>query len=170
MPARTLYLLRHAKSSWEAPGVPDHERPLSNRGRRACRALAEHLRETEVAPAAAIVSTAVRARQTLEGIREGLPERMAVWSEERLYGAAADDLLGVIQELPTVFRSALVIAHNPGVRELALMLAGDGERLAEVRRKYPTGALATLTFAGDWTTLRAGVAALEAFVRPKQLG
>src|SRR5436309_16089132 len=66
-----LYLLRHAKSSWDEPGVPDHDRSLAPRGHRATKLLAEHLRRERIAPALVLCSSAKRALQTLEGIAPG---------------------------------------------------------------------------------------------------
>jgi phosphohistidine phosphatase len=169
MPTRTLYLLRHAKSSWDDRALPDRERPLSGRGRRACKRIARHLREQEIRPAAAIVSPATRAQQTFERIRAGLPEGTPAWTERRLYGDDVEELLDLLRELPAELRSALLVGHNPAIQQLAVGIAGDGDQLAEVRRKFPTGGLATLTFAVQWPQLRFGVAELDSFVRPKRL-
>lgn len=168
--ARRLFLLRHAKSSWDDPGLADRERPLNKRGLRACKLIAEHLREHEIAPSAAIASPAVRAQQTLERIRPGLPDGTPTWDEARIYDAGAGQLIAVLAALPSDYRSVLLVGHNPGIQDLATTLATDGEQLARVRRKYPTAALATLSFAVGWSELRPGVAELEDFVRPKQLG
>ena len=73
VPVRRLYLLRHAKSSWEEPGLADLERPLAKRGRKACKLIAGHLAEREIAPAVAIVSPARRAQQTFDRVRPGAP-------------------------------------------------------------------------------------------------
>ena len=63
-----------------------------------------------------------------------------------------------------------MIAHNPAIESLALMLAGDaGPGAAQLRRKYPTGAMASFAIAAPWQRLRPTVAALERFVRPKDL-
>ena len=67
------------------------------------------------------------------------------------------------------FRSVLVVGHNPSIQGLAARLATDGDGLAELHRKFPTGALATLSFAVPWVELRPGVAELDGFVKPKQL-
>ena len=164
-----LLLLRHAKSSWEEPELADHERPLAPRGRRAAKLIAEHLRWESVAPALVLCSSARRTRETLEGIASALGERVAVQIECELYAASEQRLLERVRAVEEGVESVLLIGHNPGVEQLALRLAGGGDKLASVRRKYPTGALATLEFGGRWRELGPGSAELTDFVTPKQL-
>lgn len=167
---RRLYLLRHAKSSWEDPALSDHERPLAPRGHRACELISDYIAAEEICPDVVICSTAVRTRQTLEAVAAGFAEAPAIWNDGRVYGAGADELLGVVQELPDDFGSAMLVGHNPGMHWLAESLASEGERLADLRRKFPTGALATLAFEGDWLRIRVRSAILESFVTPHELG
>ena len=166
---KRLFLLRHAKSSWEDPGLADHDRPLAPRGRRATKLIAEHLRQESVAPPVVLCSSARRARETLERIAPGLGEEVVVQIERELYAASEQRLLERLRALEDGVESVLLIGHNPGLERLALSLAGGGEGLAAVRRKYPTGALATLEFAGRWRELGAGSAELTDFVTPKRL-
>ena len=166
---KRLFLLRHAKSSWDDPGVADHERPLAPRGRRAAKLIAEHLRREPVAPALVLCSSARRTQETLERIAPALRERAAVQIESELYAASERRLLERLRALEEDVESVLMIGHNPGVERLALDLAGSGDKLAAVRRKYPTGALVTLEFTGPWRELRPGTATLADFVTPKQL-
>jgi phosphohistidine phosphatase len=169
MTERRLYLLRHAKSSWKEAGLADHDRPLAGRGRRAVKAMRRHLREQGVEPELVLCSTATRARQTLEGIEPALA-RGATRVERELYGAGPADLLARLHEIAPRVRSAMVIGHNPGLEELALLLARDGARVRELSAKFPTGALATLEFRGPgWAALDRGTAELIAFVRPRDL-
>jgi phosphohistidine phosphatase len=172
MPAATerrLYLLRHAKSSWKEPGLADHERPLARRGRRAAKAIGRHLRRLGVEPELVLCSTATRARQTLEGIEPALG-RGAIRVEAELYGAGPADLLARLHEIAAPVRSVMVIGHNPGLEQLALLLARHGSRLQELDAKFPTGALATLAFRGPgWSALDRGTADLIAFIRPRDL-
>jgi phosphohistidine phosphatase len=163
---RRLYLLRHAKSSWKEAGLADHERPLSGRGRRAVKAMRRHLRAQKVEPDLVLCSTATRARQTLEGIEPSL-RRGATRVEDALYGASPAELLARLHEIEPRVRSVMVIGHNPGLEELALLLARDGSK---VGAKFPTGALATLEFSGaGWDALDRGTAELIEFVRPRDL-
>jgi phosphohistidine phosphatase len=162
----TLYLLRHAKSSWDDPSLPDHERPLAPRGRRDAKRIADHLAREAIEPDVVLCSSAARTVQTLELIRP----TGAVQIESELYAASADRLLERVRVLPDEVGSAMLIGHNPGIQELALELAsGDGE-LGRLRAKFPTAALASLTFAeASWSVLAPGDAVLAAFVVPKQL-
>ncbi|MGI9556621.1 MAG: SixA phosphatase family protein [Solirubrobacterales bacterium] len=166
---RRLYLLRHAKSSWDDPALDDHERPLAPRGKRATKLMRKHLREERVEPGLALSSSAERAVQTLAGVRAGLPEATPTEIESSLYTFSATSLLSAVRRLDPGLRSVLVVGHNPAMQDLTLELAGDGVDLVTVARKFPTCALATLDFAGDWSELDSGVAALSAFVRPKDL-
>jgi len=168
---RTLYLLRHAKSSWSDSGVSDHDRPLAKRGREATVVLARHMSKAGVAPAIVLCSTATRAQQTLDGVKSAFDDDVAVWSDPGLYGADHGELLSVLRELPATVPSAMVIGHNPGLQDLALTLAGDGDRtaLARLHGKFPTGALATLSVPDTWAALGRGTATLQVLVVPRQL-
>ena len=96
---RRLYLLRHAKSSWKNASLRDRDRPLSGRGRRAAKAIAEHLRDEGIDPELVLCSPAVRAVETLEGI-EPVMGRRSLRVEPAIYGAGADQLLGLVRAVP----------------------------------------------------------------------
>jgi phosphohistidine phosphatase len=162
-----LYLLRHAKSSWDDPGLADQDRPLAPRGRRATKLVAKHLRRERIAPAVVLCSPARRTRETFEGIAAALGGDVSVRVEPELYGASDRDLLERLREIPDTVQSVMLIGHNPAIQALALSLAGSGGQLASLERKYPTGALATLTFWGSWRELE--TAELVGFVRPRDL-
>jgi phosphohistidine phosphatase len=163
---RRLYLLRHAKSSWDEPGLADRDRPLAPRGRRGSKVMAEHLRDEGLAPEVVLCSPSQRTRETLERI--GLDDSQ-VRIEDDLYGASAGDLLAVLNRVADDVDSVMLIAHNPGIQDLAIQLAGPGPEIARVRQKFPTAALATLEHDGTWTELTPGSAELVAFVKPKEL-
>jgi phosphohistidine phosphatase len=167
---RTLYLLRHAKSSWTDRTLPDHERPLAPRGQRDAKRIADHLVRESVEPQVVLCSSAVRTRQTLELIRPVLGAASSVSLERELYAASTDELLERVRSLPHAIASAMLIGHNPGLQGLAVALASSGNELKRLEAKFPTGALATLTFADtDWNRLAPGEAVLTAYVVPKQL-
>jgi phosphohistidine phosphatase len=166
-----LFVMRHAKSSWNNASFGDHERPLAPRGRRAAAALADHVATLEPAPALVLCSTAKRAQDTLEPVRSRLPTATAVQIEDELYGASAPGLLDRLREVSDDTPSVLLVGHNPGLEDLVKGLGrdGDAELLARINAKFPTGALATLAFAGPWKSLEWGAATLEAFVVPADL-
>jgi phosphohistidine phosphatase len=164
-----LFLLRHAKSSWEDPELADHDRPLAPRGRRAAKLIAKHLRRQGIAPELVLCSSAARTRETLELIAPALGEAAPVRVEDELYAAPEQVLLERLRAVEDSVESLLLIGHNPGVQQLALLLAGSGEMVGAPARKYPTAALATLEFNGRWHELGEGSAELTAFVTPKQL-
>jgi phosphohistidine phosphatase len=166
---KQLFLLRHAKSSRKDSSLPDHDRPLAGRGRRAMKAMAAHLREHRIQPALILCSSATRARQTLDGIAPGLVGSPEVLIESELYEFSASPLLGRLQRIPDTVPSAMLIGHNPAIEQLALDLAGGGPDLAELASKYPTGALATLEFAGSWSDVDADRGELVNFVKPRDL-
>ena len=90
--------------------------------------------------------------------------------ESGLYGATEDSLLQRLHGLPDDVESVMLIGHNPGLQDLALLLAGNGDRRADLEEKYPTAALATLEFGGaGWPELAPGAATLTEYVRPREL-
>jgi phosphohistidine phosphatase len=141
MAARTLVLLRHAKSDW-SHGLPDRERPLAPRGRRqapeAGRWIRDHLSPLDLA----VVSPAARARSTWELVAAEL-EDVATRLDDRVYAASADELLEVVRELPAGARTVALVGHNPGLEDLVELLTGEWVAM-------PTSAVAVLELAGDW--------------------
>jgi phosphohistidine phosphatase len=166
--AHTLLLLRHAKSSWADPALPDHDRPLASRGRRDARRIAKHLAGLDFEPELVLCSSAVRTRETLELVRPALGNSKVLF-EDALYGASSDELLGRIRVVPDVVGSVVLIGHNPGLEQLALLLASSGHERRGLETKFPTAALATLAVEKTWSRLSPGDAILTSYVVPKQL-
>jgi phosphohistidine phosphatase len=166
---KRLFVLRHAKSSWDDPGLDDHERPLASRGQRAVKVLAEHLRANDIHPDQVLCSSARRTRETLEGVSPGGEALI----EPELYHASAEQLIERLRRVPAEVGSVMVIGHNPALQITVLRLAdesssdGDGSHGAQVSQKFPTGALATLSFDCAWSELMPGCAHLVDYVRPK---
>jgi phosphohistidine phosphatase len=180
MPAvKQLYVLRHAKSSWDDPTLDDHDRPLAPRGVKAVKLLGEHMRKTGISPEQVLCSSSRRTRETLDALAPGGEALI----ERELYDATCATLIERLRRVPSKTASVMVIGHNPTAQMLVLRLTGangleyangmkapvDGN-LAEVQRKFPTGALATLSFDCEWAELGPGCATLVGYVRPKSLG
>ena len=161
---RQLYLLRHAKSNWDDPGLDDFDRPLSGRGRSAARAIGRHLKHDHVRPALILCSAARRTAETLELIESGV-EGVPVSIEPELYEASKHDLMVRLRRLDDNLGSVMLIGHNPGLERLAETLSahhGDGGALARMAGKFPTGGLAVLTCAvARWAELDDGTCSLE---------
>jgi phosphohistidine phosphatase len=162
---KRLFLLRHAKSSWDDPRLDDHDRPLAPRGLRASAVMAEHLRQERIAPTLVLCSPARRTRETLERV---MPiDRAEVRIEDELYRASSKDLLQRLREVPDEVDSVMLIGHQPAIQQLALQLAAEGSELERLKAKFPTAALATLDFPGGWSGLGRGSAELVAYAKPK---
>jgi phosphohistidine phosphatase len=155
---KLLYLLRHAKSSWDDLGLADHDRPLAPRGRHAAELMAAHLKSERMEPQLVLCSSARRTRETLERVAPG----GEVSIEAGLYGATHGAIVERLRGVPETVGSVMVIGHNPAMQSLVLDLTGTD-------RKFPTGALATIEFDGPWNGLAAGGGRLADFVRPKAL-
>jgi len=167
--AKRLFVMRHAKSSWDNPGLDDHERPLAPRGQRAVEVMSSYLQSSSIEPQLVLCSSSRRTRETLRGIAVGGKHLI----EPALYAATCEEVLVRLQQLPEDVTSAMLIGHNPTIQMVVLRLSNhDGSGVADPRRdamkrKFPTGALATLAFECGWADLGAGRARLEEFVTPK---
>ena len=164
---RVLYLLRHAKSSWDDPSLPDHRRPLSVRGRRDAGLIHEYLGASQIQPGLIWCSSALRTQQTLMAI---YPEAQS--DQDWLYSAGAEQIIERLRQVGPEVTSLMVIGHNPSLQSLALRLCqpgGGDAQIAAIREKLPTGALITLGFSGVWEDLGNGRLNLTDYVRPKLL-
>ena len=169
----TLLLFRHAKSDWSAD-LADHERPLNKRGVKAAPLVARHIASSGQSPDRILCSDAVRTRATLSLVLTELPNPPpAVDIDERLYLAAAETILDVLRERAgKTDKRLMVIGHNPGLHALALTLVGNGDKKAigAMAMKFPTAALAVITFEADaWADIRPAGGTLESFLVPRDL-
>ena len=159
-----LLLLRHAKSAWNRPGLRDHDRPLAPRGLRDAPRMGRYLLKQGFVPAAALVSTAVRARTTAELALEAAgaaPDTLRLVPD--LYGSSPDEIVEIVAGEGGSASPLLVVAHNPGMEDLAARFLGRLEH-------FPTAALLVARIAApDWAGLSPAAAAVEAFVRPREL-
>jgi len=169
---RRLFLLRHAKSSWQDDGQDDFDRPLNVRGRKAAPVSAAFLQRNGLFPDLVLCSTACRARETLALTLPFLQGEATILLEDRLYLASAAKLFNRLREVDDRFASVMIVAHNPGLQDLALMLAARGaeDDMSLLQTKFPTGALAQLDFAADgWPAVTRRSGTLTRFVTPRVL-
>lgn len=169
---RRLILFRHSKADRSQPGERDIDRALTERGRRDAAQTGAYIASHALTPDRVLLSPARRTQQTWEQAAAALQPAPAASIVERLYDASGHTVLAAVKEVPASARSVLVVGHNPGLHDLALLLAAAGdvdarERLAE---KLPTSGLIVLDFAiDDWTRLHPHSGRLERFVTPRSL-
>ena len=160
---RTLYLLRHAKSSWKDDSLRDFDRPLKGRGREAAEQIGKVLGEEKLNAPLVISSPAVRARETTQIVLQSSGLDMEPRFDERIYEADVPALLEVVSSIPDSAGTAMLVGHNPGFENLLSYLTGDD-------RHMPTCALARIDFdAGSWTDIAERSGRLGQFVTPKDL-
>ena len=167
-----LLLLRHAQSDWNRSGVPDHDRPLNPRGLRDAPEVGRWLREQDLVPSRALVSSARRTTETARlalraaGVRASdQPEAdlpPAARRFRRLYGAPAAGIVETVRREGGSASPLLVVGHNPGMMELAARFRGRWET-------FPTAALLVAGVrAGRWLDLNPTTAVtVEHFLRPR---
>jgi phosphohistidine phosphatase len=171
---KRLYLLRHAKTVPAEPGMDDHARALTVRGMHDAGAMARYLRKNGFVPELMLISTSARTRQTADLVLREIEAKPDF--REALYLADAGKILGLVQATPQNISGVMVVGHNPGLEELAVLLAREKvARKERARRdvleeKFPTAALAVLDFdAETWREIGPGQGKLADFVRPRDL-
>ncbi len=167
-----LYLFRHSKSDWPSEGGPDRDRVLAPRGIKDASAMGGYMRSSGHLPDTVLCSSAARTRQTLDLARQNWDQKIDIRFSDELYSGGVQAYFNLIRELPDTSTSAMLLAHNPTIHQLALELSGRGgpndvERLS---RKYPTSGLAVIRFAvGKWSDISQGDGDLIEFATPKTI-
>jgi len=160
---KTLFLLRHAKSSWDDPTADDIDRPLAPRGEKDAPRLGAFLAATKNRPDLILSSPAERAKATAKRVARAADYPGEIRLEPAIYLADAPTLLGVVHRLPDEADCVMLVGHNPGLETLVTMLCGASARL-------PTAALACIAFDTDrWAAVQAGTGTLLWLVNPKVL-
>ena len=162
---KTLFLMRHAKSSWKDADVEDHERPLNKRGKRDAPRMGAWMVDNGFTPDLILCSTAKRAMKTADAVAASFDLNLTRTDTDALYLAAPEEIVEAIQNNASDdCDSVLVLAHNPGLEDLLDNLTGTGYAI-------PTAALAVLSLPIDsWRALSTETqGTLEALIRPKKL-
>lgn len=166
---RRIILLRHAKSAWGLD-VSDHERPLSQRGRRDSAAVGELLSDHRITPDLVWCSTALRARETWDRAARAGASARAVQYDDHLYEAVAHELVKVLRRTPDEVRTVLLVGHSPAIPDLVDKLAprkGHKHLWKRIDTKFPTSGLASLQYSGDWPEITKHSAELIDFEVPR---
>ncbi|SMO56822.1 phosphohistidine phosphatase [Gracilimonas mengyeensis] len=157
--------MRHAKSSWENPGLEDFDRPLAQRGQDDAPVMGKFIRAAGYKPAIIISSTAERARQTAELVSESAQIGDKILWNSNLYYGGGEDYLDAIREADDDIERVMLVGHNPLMESTATRLCDGGARAAI---RMPTAALVCLqSFADSWSAISQGSCQLKWMMIPK---
>lgn len=158
---KTLYIMRHGKSSWDHDALSDFERPLNERGKKTAPFMGGLMRRRDLLPDIILSSPAKRARSTAKLVKESGAIDADVVFDERIYEACPNALHHVVAELGNAFSSVLLVGHNPGIEGFIRYITGQIEPM-------PTGSLAVIELDIEkWSEINDGCGELKAVIRPK---
>lgn len=160
---KTLYLLRHAKSSWDDPGLKDFDRPLNKRGLKAAPKIGAYLLKEKIRPDLILSSPAMRAKQTTAMACEAAGLSSLVRFDERIYEASLHRLFEIVAGFPDGINIAMMVGHNPGFEELLAAITGEVHPMA-------TATLACIELNLEkWSEVTGGAGKLKWLVKAKEL-
>jgi phosphohistidine phosphatase len=168
----TLSLLRHAKSSWKNPTLPDRERPLATRGMEDAPLMGGAMTERGIDPDLVLCSSARRTVDTLALVLPELKVEPKVVYEDALYHASPAEMLNTLRAIQPGAQRVMMVGHNPEIQALALDLIGSGPKHMRdrLKEKFPTTGLAVITFpAGLWSSVDVNSGSLTLFLVPREL-
>jgi phosphohistidine phosphatase len=160
---KTLFLLRHAKSSWKDETLADFDRPLNRRGKRAAETIGNYFKTHAIVPELILCSPAVRARETLELVSKAAKWSTEVRYDQRIYEASGMRLAEIVTQIDNDRKAAMLVGHNPGMEELLFLLTAE-------RVEIPTATVAKIAVkATKWVHASDKRATLEWVVKPRDL-
>ena len=168
----TLSLLRHAKSSWSNPTLPDRDRPLATRGVTDAPLMGKAMAERGIDPELVLCSSARRTRDTLDLVLPELRVEPKVDYIDALYHASPEEMLEMLHGIQPGANRVMLVGHNPEIQAFALDLVGAGPKHFRDRlsMKFPTAGLAVINFAsGLWKSVGVNSGTLNLFLSPKDL-
>jgi len=159
---KTLYLARHAKSSWKHPELSDIERPLNKRGKRDAPYIGNLLKEKGVKPNILISSPAVRARKTAVVIAERIDyTKSKILIDDKIYESSSTELLNIIKSFDDKYNSVMMFGHNPGFTLLNNYLTDS------YIDNIPTCGIVGIRFNSSWKKINGGSGKAFFFIYPK---
>lgn len=163
---KTLYLLRHAKSSWKNDSLKDHDRPLNSRGERDAPRMGKWLAANVPPPELILCSDSARTLATIAPVMEAwqLPDKV-LQTTPKLYHASTEDLWELVQECSGSIDRLLLVGHNPGLTSFANSLCPQFNT-----ENIPTAGFAAFSFKiKNWSEAEANEASFETYQYPKNL-
>lgn len=167
---KTLIILRHGQAKNAGISEHDHNRKLTARGREEAMGAGEILADNKLVPDYVLCSTATRTRETLAELQNSFPEQLEVTYSQRVYNASEMDLFNQVSATPEQVGKLLVIGHNPGLYQLALALAKEGDKQMHnnLQMQFPTCALVVINFEGAWQDIIHSHSKLVLFATPEK--
>ena len=160
---KTLFLLRHAKSSWVDPNLPDFDRPLNGRGVKGAETIGTFIKKQKLSFDLVLSSPALRARETIEIVLKTAKLQVEVRYDQRIYDASTTDLIEVIKQIEEDKKKVVLVGHNPGIERLLETLTGGTEHVA-------TGTFAKIDLKTTrWAKFLETPGNLDWVVKPKEL-
>ncbi|PSW22231.1 hypothetical protein C9I98_02920 [Photobacterium sanctipauli] len=160
---KLLFLVRHAKSSWDDPTLDDHERPLNSRGMKNAPKMAQQLNAWQASPQLILTSSALRASETAYLMAKALHSKPKLESRTELYSESPFELLDIIRDCNDVVDRLMVVGHNPAMTDLANMLGFQTENI-------PTCGVLVVGFEVDcWQAVAETDATIFFYDYPKRL-
>jgi phosphohistidine phosphatase len=168
---KTLIILRHGQARNAGPSEHDHSRKLTPRGREEAMWAGEALADRNIIPDYILCSTATRTRETLAEAQPSFPEKPRVNYSEKIYNASENELLNQISAISENVGRLMVVGHNPGLYQLALDLAKEGDKQMHnnLQMEFPTCSLVVINFEGAWQDIAHSHSKLALFLTPEKI-
>nr|WP_164115839.1 histidine phosphatase family protein [Sphingorhabdus sp. Alg239-R122] len=171
--AKTLTLLRHAKSEWGDRGTRDFDRPINARGEAGAKLISAWIRREELEFDLVLASPATRVTQTIDQLEKNLDIALNPEWDRRIYLASSATLMDVLRSVEGDPQHVMMVGHNPGLEDLIFDLVPDDgtqELRDVVEQKFPTAALAVLELdIGKWSDVGNGKAVFTKLIRPRDM-
>ena len=167
-----LYVMRHAKSSWDNLDLPDHDRPLSTRGKRNAKKICEFFVKKKIKFDLIIVSSSKRTKKTLKILKKRIKKPKKIIISKKLYLVNENKILLKLKKIKNNYKKVLLINHEPAVTSLAnyLVKNTDNSLFKLMNYKFPTSTFAKIIFDLDkWSLINSKTGVLKNFVRPKDI-
>jgi len=167
-----LYVMRHAKSSWDNLDLPDHDRPLSTRGKRNAKKICEFFVKKKIEFDLIIVSSSKRTKKTLKILKRKIKKPKKIIISKKLYLVNENKILLKLKKIKNNYKKVLLINHEPAVTSLVnyLVKNTDNSLFKLMNYKFPTSTFAKIIFDLDkWSLINSKTGVLKNFVRPKDI-
>mgnify|MGYP001356215303 FL=1 len=161
---KEIYVLRHAKSSWDNSNLSDFERPLADRGISDAKKMSKFLKDMNLKIDKVLCSNAIRAKETFDLTADGFNfEIDKATYLEKLYFGDTTTIIQDLKELDESLNNILIVGHNPTLHYLVEILTNESIN------RFTTCNLATISHDGEWVSLNSQQCSLKSLIRPKEL-